>query len=233
MSDRNSVEPETAAATATSAAAEAAAAGAEITVRGAAAAGSSVVVSSAPLPATSAAPELPVSCSASTTTSATAAGRDKFSGKFPENFDEADNNAGDEQKERENRFITLKEAGLEPGASICFFRAGCGGRGKASVGRTYAEITEELVQRMHELLQGRGPLGRVHLLKVTAADAAAMGLLLVVYAFCCCFLMFCFVLNVRELNWRCRRLIRDAFGPMLLCSKRVLQDDICVPTKLP
>lgn len=103
-------------------------------------------------------------------------------GEFTENFDDGNDEGGEEALE--NRPITLKEAGIGPGASICFFRAGCGGRGMASVGKTYAEIAEELVQGMRELLQGRGPLGRVHLLKVTAdAAPAAVGLMLVSYLF--------------------------------------------------
>lgn len=65
-----------------------------------------------------------------------------------------------------------------------------------SVGRTYAEMAEELVQEMRELLQGRGPLGRVHLLKVTAADAAAaaVGLMLAVFFFIVLIFVVCLVL---------------------------------------
>lgn len=117
-------------------------------------------------------------------------------------FDDDDNgNGGEEEQALENCPITLKEAGLGAGASICFFRAGCGGQGRASVGRTYVDIAEELVRRMRELLQGRGPLGRVHLLKVIVTDATALAatvaLLLVVYWFHYFVWYFCFFWRTR------------------------------------
>lgn len=60
------------------------------------------------------------------------------------------------------------EAGVEAGASICFFRAttGVGGDGEAVVRRVYRGLTEELVEGMHMMLRGEGALGRTHLVKV-------------------------------------------------------------------
>ena len=150
-----------------------------VTVRGAAAAGGGVEDSSAAMTAVSAAPEVPAGCSASMAPAALATGRGEVTDFF---YDDDDNNrndngnGGEKEQAIENCPISLKEAGLGPGASICFFRAGCGGQGRAYLGRAYAEIAEELVQGMRELLQGRGALGRVHLLKVIATDATLLPL---------------------------------------------------------
>lgn len=58
--------------------------------------------------------------------------------------------------------LTLKEAGLSSGASICFFRAGR----DASVRKIYGALVEGLVESMRVLLRREGPLGRVHHIKV-------------------------------------------------------------------
>lgn len=58
--------------------------------------------------------------------------------------------------------LTLEEAGLSPGASICFFRAGQ----EANVRKTYATIVKESVEEMRMLQRREGPLGRVHHIKV-------------------------------------------------------------------
>lgn len=66
--------------------------------------------------------------------------------------------------------LTLAEAGVLSGASICFYRrASCNGEGgEAITRRTYAAATHELIESMRLLLRGEGPLGRVHLIKVNA-----------------------------------------------------------------
>lgn len=65
---------------------------------------------------------------------------------------------------------TLEEAGISSGASICFFRKNCStglaGSGEAAVARVYQGLTEGLVEDMRKLLEGEGPLGRVHHVKV-------------------------------------------------------------------
>ncbi|CAM9309707.1 unnamed protein product [Scytosiphon promiscuus] len=58
--------------------------------------------------------------------------------------------------------LTLKEAGLSSGASICFYRSGR----EACVRRTYGALVEELVESMRMLLRREGPLGRVHHIKL-------------------------------------------------------------------
>eukprot|EP00904_Undaria_pinnatifida_P004673 jgi/Undpi1/14206/HiC_scaffold_9.g03855.m1 len=144
--DSTSVKPKHASA----AAAVAAATRAAVSVSGAAAACGSVFASSA----------------ASTVPAASSAGRGKRLGSFDDDSDNNDDGGGCRNGEKENRLLTLEDAGLQAGASICFFRVGCGGRGRASVLRTYTGIAEELVEGVRELLQRRGPLGRVHLLKL-------------------------------------------------------------------
>lgn len=58
--------------------------------------------------------------------------------------------------------LTLEEAGLSSGASICFFRAGR----EAIARKTYGGIVKSLVEDMRLLLRRQGPLGRMHLIKV-------------------------------------------------------------------
>eukprot|EP00752_Nemacystus_decipiens_P006037 g5450.t1 len=58
--------------------------------------------------------------------------------------------------------LTLKEAGLSSGASICFFRAGR----EAVARKTYGDIVDRLVEDMRLLLRRKGPLGRVHHIKL-------------------------------------------------------------------
>lgn len=181
--DSTSVKPKHASA----AAAVAAATRAAVSVSGAAAACGSVFASSA----------------ASTVPAASSAGRGKRLGSFDDDSDNNDDGGGCRNGEKENRLLTLEDAGLQAGASICFFRVGCGGRGRASVLRTYTGIAEELVEGVRELLQRRGPLGRVHLLKVRSAAVAAVAAPLRRCDFCCrcaqfSFLMFLFVFHCRQ-----------------------------------
>ena len=72
--------------------------------------------------------------------------------------------------------LTLKEAGLTSGASICFFRAGR----ESAARKAYGDIVEGLVSDMRLLLKRKGPLGRVHHIKVNrklpALAVAAMAL---------------------------------------------------------
>eukprot|EP00903_Cladosiphon_okamuranus_P020121 g18477.t1 len=58
--------------------------------------------------------------------------------------------------------LTLEEAGLLSGTSVCFFRAGQ----EAGVRKTYGGIVEDLVEDMRLVLRRQGALGRVHLIKL-------------------------------------------------------------------
>lgn len=74
-----------------------------------------------------------------------------------------------QQQQHAAAALSLEEAGIAPGAAICFYRrdrTGSPGGGEAMVRRVYRALTEELVEDMRRLLRGEGPLGRVQLIKL-------------------------------------------------------------------
>lgn len=79
-----------------------------------------------------------------------------------------------QQQQHAAAALSLEEAGIAPGAAICFYRrdrTGSPGGGEAMVRRVYRALTEELVEDMRRLLRGEGPLGRVQLIKVQCSSS--------------------------------------------------------------